>query len=248
MEHEFKGGHMKRMGILSIACAAALTVACNGNNARSDNRNEPAAIGTAGEADRTAVHDGEKDFINHQLADGTAEVELGKMASQRAVNPDVKRFAQMMVQDHTKAGDELKAVATKYGVQPMPKTDDKHQDLMDKLSKLRGADFDREYIKAMVDDHENAVDSLESRVDSTAGVKDRLTNKDSANAKTVPEPSDNAPKAAVNQWAANALPTVRHHLDEAKMLNDKLDATSRNSTARNTRTQPTADHGAPNHK
>jgi putative membrane protein len=228
---------MKRMGIAPIVCAAALAVACNGNktaDTRNDNRNEPAAVGTAGEADRTAVHDGEKDFINHQLSDGTAEVELGKMASERAVNPDVKRFGQMMVQDHTTAGSELKEIAGKYNVTPAPKGDDKHKDLMDRLSKLRGADFDREYIKAMVDDHENAVDSLESRVDSTAGLKDRITNKDSANAQVVPEKTDNAPAMAVNQWAAKTLPVVRHHLDEAKTIHDKLDRNGRtNDTARN---------------
>jgi putative membrane protein len=229
------------MGIAPIVCAAALAVACNGNKTADtrDNRNEPAAVGTAGEADRTAVHDGEKDFINHQLSDGTAEVELGKMASQRAVNPDVKRFADMMVQDHTKAGSELKEVAAKYNVTPDTTKDaDKHKDLMDRLSKLRGADFDREYIKAMVDDHENAVDSLESRVDSTAGLKDRIANKDSANAQVVPEKTDNAPAMAVNQWAAKTLPVVRHHLDDAKMIHDKLDRNGRtNDTARNGRTR-----------
>jgi putative membrane protein len=220
-----------------IVCAVALAAACN-SNARTDNRNEPAAIGTAGEADHTAVHDSEKDFINHQLADGSAEVELGKMASERAANPDVKRFAQMMVQDHTSAGNELKAVASKYGIQPAPALDDKHQDLMNRLSKLRGAEFDREYISAMVDDHENAVDSLESRVDSTASLKDRATNKDSANSQVVPEQTDNAPAAAVNAWAAKVLPTVQHHLSEAKTLDDKLDKNDHDTSTRNTTRAP----------
>lgn len=223
---------MKRMGVLSLACAAALTVACNGPARTDDDRNGPAAVGTAGEADRTAIHDSEKDFINHQLSDGTAEIELGKLASERAARADVKRFAQMMVQDHTSAGMELKEIAAKYNVQPVAQVDEKHKDLMDRLSKLRGADFDREYIDAMVDDHENAVDMLEGRVDSNASLTDRITNKDSANAQqVVPEASDNAPTAAVNAWAAKTLPTVRHHLDEAKTLDDKLDRT--NTTARN---------------
>jgi putative membrane protein len=215
---------MKRMGVLSLACAAAFAMACNGN-ARTDNRNEPAAVGTAGEADRTAVHDSDKDFVNHMLSDGMAEVELGKMASQRAVNPDVKRFGQMMVDDHSKAGDELKAIAGQYGVQPAPAIDDRHQDLMNKLSKLRGSQFDREYIDAMVDGHEKVVDSLQGRVDSTAPLKDRIANKDQADKQVVPEKSDNAPKASINAWAANALPVVRHHLDEAKRLDDLLDST-----------------------
>ena len=189
--------------------------------------------GTAGEADR-AVHDSDKDFVNHMLSDGMAEVELGKMARERAVNPEVKKFGQMMVDDHSKAGDELKEIAGQYGVQPTPTIDDKHQDLMDKLSKLRGPQFDREYIDAMVDGHQNAVDSLEGRVDSTAPLKDRITNKDQADKQVVPERSDNAPKASFNAWAANALPIVRQHLDEAKRLDDQLDrnrTTTRNDAA-----------------
>ena len=224
---------MKRMGILPLVCAAALVVGCN-TNKTADNRDEPAAVGTAGEADRTAVHDSEKDFVGKQLADGTAEVELGRMAAQKATNPEVKRFAQMMVDDHTKAGAELQQIASKYNISATQPSDDKHNDVMDRLSKLRGPQFDKEYMKAMVDGHENAVDALESRVDSTASLKDKVTDPSKADKQVVPEKSDNVVAASVNDWAANALPVVRHHLDEAKAINDKLDRNGRvTDTARN---------------
>lgn len=212
---------MKRMGMGAIVCAAALAVACGNGNGRVDKGD---VVGTTGEAavDRS-VHDSDRDFINQMLGGGTAEVDLGKLAVTHAASADVKRFGQMMVQDHTKAGDELKKIAATWKVEPMPKVADKHQDLMNRLAKLKGAEFDREYMKAMVDDHEEDVDELQSRVDSEASLKDRITNKDSANARPVPERSNNAPKADVNAWAANALPVVRHHLDEAKMIKDKLD-------------------------
>ena len=219
---------MKRMGLASMVCAVALAVACN-SNARTDNRNEPAPVGTGGTADVNAVHDGDKDFINAQLGAGTAEVELGRMAHERAANAEVKRFGQMMVDDHSKSGNELKEIAAHYGVQPAPKIDDKHQDLINKLSKLRGGEFDREYISAMIDDHEHAVDSLQGRVDSIAPLKDRIVNKSEADKQVVAEKSDNAPKASINAWAATALPIVRQHLDEARRLDDQLDR-SRTST------------------
>jgi len=237
---------MKRMGILPLVCAAALAGACNSNNKTADtNRNEPAAVGTAGNADRTAVHDAEKNFINRQLADGQAEIELARMASQKAVNPAVKQFAQMMVQDHTAAGNELKAVAAKYNVDTadQSKDFDKHQGAIDRLSKLRGPQFDKEYMKAMVDDHQDAVDSLEGRVDSTASLKDKITDKDKADTQVVPENTDNAVAASVNEWSAKTLPTVRHHLDEAKTINDTLDRngrvtdTARNNTPGNNKTR-----------
>jgi putative membrane protein len=224
---------MKRMGLLPLFCAAVLAVGCN-TNKTADNQNEPAAVGTAGEADRTAVHDGDKDFVNSMLSDGMAEVELGRMASQRAVNPDVKRFGQMMVDDHSKAGADLKQIATMYNVPMAPQNEDKHRDLMDRLSKLRGAEFDKEYMKAMVDGHEDVVDNLQGRVDSTASLKEKITEGATADKQVVPEKSDNAVTASVNAWAAQTLPVVRRHLDEAKSIHDRLDRNGRtNETARN---------------
>jgi len=227
---------MKRMGILSLFCAAALATACNNSNSNktADNRNEPAAVGTAGESDRTAVKDGDKDFVNTMLSDGNAEVELGRMATQKASSPDVKRFAQMMVDDHSKAGADLKQIAMMYSIPMAPQNEDKHKDLMDRLSKLRGPQFDKDYMKAMVDEHGDAVDSLQSRVDSTASLKDQITDPAKADKQVVPEKNDNAVAASVNGWAATTLPVVRRHLDEAKMINDRLDRNGRtNETARN---------------
>ena len=229
---------MNRIGVLSVVFAAAVATACN-DTARTDDRAEIGAVGTIGNAARTTAEDAEKDFINRHLADGTAEVELGKLASTRATHPDVKRFAETMVQDHTTAGAELKALASKHRIQPAPEVDDTHRDVIEKLSKLRGPEFDREYIKAMVENHEHAVDSLEGRVDTSTGVGDRAAARDSANARPTPEKSDNAAAAAVNTWAAKALPAVRHHLDEAKRLDDKLGRNDRTQT-RTERQEPGA--------
>lgn len=228
---------MKRFGLLSIALATAVTIACNGNarNDRAADTNQSnGTVGTTGEVNRTNVSRSDMNFVSDMLADGNAEVELAKMAEQKAASPAVKRFAEMMVTDHTKAGDQLKQIAASYNIQPdTTKDNDKHKDAMDKLSKLRGADFDREYMKTMVDDHKDAVGDLESRVDSNAPVKDRLANKPDKDTNVKPESSDNHVDASINQWAASTLPTVRHHLDEAKQLNDQLNNNRRNETARN---------------
>jgi predicted outer membrane protein len=94
---------------------------------------------------------------------GMAEVQLGKLASDRAADADVKAFGQMMVTDHTKASGELLQLASGAGVQPPKQLDAKHQQLVDKLSKLRGAEFDREYVSAMVMGHEEVVAMLRSQ-------------------------------------------------------------------------------------
>ena len=220
---------MKQLGILSLACATALTLACS--DARRDantSADNPSAVGTSGDADR--VSGGDRDFVAEMLKDGTAEVQLGTLASERGASADVKQFAQMMVQDHTKAGEQLKQIASRYSIDTgSTALDDKHRDLVDKLSKLRGAEFDKEYINAMVDGHQDVIDRLQSRVDE----RDRsatATGKTERNTNVKPEAADNQIEASLNQWAADSLPVVQKHLDRAKAIDDKLD--NRNSTAR----------------
>jgi len=228
---------MKASGLLVFACVAALGVGCNGrrtDNAIANNANGGATADTAGTAG--SISSGDKNFVNDQLSGGMAEVQIAQLTKDHAASPEVKEFGQMMIDDHTKAGTELKQVAAQYNVDTVDESKefDKHKDAMDRLSKLRGGEFDKEYVKAMVDDHQNAVDSLESRVDSTASLKDKITDKDAKDTQVIPEKTDNAVAASVNQWAAQALPVVRHHLDEARALNDTLDRNGRvNETARN---------------
>jgi putative membrane protein len=82
-----------------------------------------------------------------------AEVQLGKLAAEKALSQEVKQFGQRMVDDHGKANDRLKQLATTKGVNLPTELDRSTQREMDKLAKLSGADFDREYMKHMVSDH-----------------------------------------------------------------------------------------------
>jgi putative membrane protein len=213
---------MKFRGLLALACAGALMAGCNGNRTSNTSNtiaasNDADTTGTAG----AGVSTSDKNWVSDQLADGTAEIELAKMAKDHAASADVKQFADMMIQDHTKAGDELKHIAMTYAIPTDVKIDNKHQNLMDKLSKLKGADFDKEYMNAMVDDHQDAVQDLRSRADEKRSLSDRVTGKNPENAGAVkPEQADNHVDASINQWAANTLPTVEHHLDRAKQIKD----------------------------
>ncbi len=88
--------------------------------------------------------------------------------------------------------------------------DEKHRDMSQELARLNGAEFDHEYMAAMVDDHQHMEDLLEGR----------------ANEKANNQPVENA----VNQWAAKTLPTVKHHLQMAQQIEDRLDDTPRRNT------------------
>ena len=93
------------------------------------------------------------------------EVELGQMAQQRATDPEVKQFAEMMVRDHTKAKNELKQAVKGSGIDEPKQLDKKHQALYDMLSQLNGAAFDREYMAAMVDGDDDPVAHLAQHVE-----------------------------------------------------------------------------------
>ena len=98
---------MKFRGLLALACAAMLMAGCNSRNRTSNTiatSNEAGTTGTAG----AGISATDRNFVNDMLSDGMAEVELARMAKDHAASPDVKQFAQMMIDDHTKAGDQLK--------------------------------------------------------------------------------------------------------------------------------------------
>ena len=222
---------MRSVGFATLICAVALTTACHSDRrsttARSDNAT---AVGTSGET--VAISNADKDFVHDLMVAGNAEIQLGNLASSRAGKAEVKEFGQMMVKDHTAAGDQLNQIATRNNVDAgAAAIDDKHQKLITKLSALKGADFDREYMKAMVDGHQDVLDTLQKRVDE----KDRLavaTGQKPKDVNVKPEPANDSFEASVNQWAADTLPVVKGHLEKAKALKDALDR-GRNNTASN---------------
>jgi putative membrane protein len=148
-------------------------------------------------ANSTAGGDSSNDFMKEAAQGGMAEVELGKLAASKAKNAEVKAFGQKMVVDHTKANDELKAVAAKKSFTLPTDVGAEHKATMEKLQKLSGAEFDKEYITEMVKDHEKDVASFQKQ--STGG-----TDED------------------VKALAGKTLPTLQTHLTMAKGINDKM--------------------------
>jgi putative membrane protein len=228
---------MKRYGFLSVALAAAVTIGCN-SNARNDaaNPSSGGAVGTAGSAE-SKVSNGDKDFVKDLAIANTAEIELGRLAADRGANPEVKKFGQTMIDDHTKANDDLTSVASQHSIPVVNELDDKHRDLRDKLAKLQGMEFDREYIDAMVEGHEKVLDKLGSRVDKDTLDKWKAQSTDAAGNKVkteveavtiLPEKSDNPVTMSINEWAAKAYPVVSGHLASAKTIKDTLKKRSTN--------------------
>lgn len=192
---------MKRTMQLTAALVVTVAVsACGGD----DNRNEEgyAAPGTAGTSGTTAgapAADGE--FIREQMTKGQAEIEMGKLAQEKATHADVKEFGAMMVRDHQKAAEELKQVASATNVERTSPEHGEHEDILEELRGLSGREFDRKYMSHMVEDHEKVVRDLERKAQS-----------------------DGNPQ--VTQWANRTLPKIREHLERAKSINETLDRAS----------------------
>jgi putative membrane protein len=108
----------------------------------------------------------DKNFVDKAGAGGLAEVKLSKLAMDKGQSTDVKQFARKMVEDHSKANLELKQLADKKNLVVPAKLDDKHQMVYDKLAKLEGADFDKEYMRAMAMDHDDAVKLFKQQSES----------------------------------------------------------------------------------
>ena len=96
-------------------------------------------------------------FLRNSAEANMAEIKLGQLAEEKAEAPEVKNLAKRIVEDHTKAQDELKQIAQQEGIN-LP-TDISHKDAMtyDRLSKLSGPQFDREYSQEMVKDHQKDI-------------------------------------------------------------------------------------------
>lgn len=97
------------------------------------------------------------DFVKNAAKGNLAEVELGRLAVQKSSSPEVKDFANRMIRDHTKANEQLSALAASKGVD-VPKSISLGEDVsVAHLKMLSGKSFDDAYIKMMVDDHKEDV-------------------------------------------------------------------------------------------
>lgn len=155
---------------------------------------------TAGRAD-TIDMDGatltraDRRFVTKASEMNIEELRLSEIAVRQASSPEVRAFAQQLVDDHTQAGTELSTLATRKSVALM--RDDYDQRGITRLSKKTGRDFDQAYIDKMVDAHDDAVDLFEKT-------------------------ARNAKDPEVQALASKMLPKLQQHQQHAKSLEKTL--------------------------
>jgi len=148
------------------------------------------ALGVAEEKPKPVAPKSDQDFAMMATSAGMFEVESSKLALERAKNDKVKKFAQHMVDDHTKANKELMGLAQALKLTPEQKMSAKHQKEMDKLRDAK-EDFDQAYMKAQVKGHEEAVSLFTA--EGQGGTNPML-----------------------KAWATQTLPTLQMHLRMAR--------------------------------
>jgi putative membrane protein len=116
-------------------------------------------------------------FVKKALQGGLAEVQLGQLTLQKSNNEQVKQFAQKMIDDHTKLGDQMKPIAQQVGVAVPTEPSKKDKQTMAKLQALSGSAYDQAYLKDMVKDHKQDLSDfqMEASNGSDPAVKDAAT-------------------------------------------------------------------------
>jgi putative membrane protein len=140
-----------------------------------------------------------KEFVEKAGTSGLAEVEMGELGAQKASNGQVKAFAKRMVVDHKKANEDLQTAIKGKGLQIPSSRSATHKTTMEKFHQQdAGKDFDRDYMKQMVEDHKTDVELFETAADN--------------------EELD----VELRGYAKRTLPTLRDHLKQAQTIESKL--------------------------
>ncbi len=144
-----------------------------------------------------ALADSPQAFLNKALQADNNEIAIGRLAQDRAENPGVKDYGRMLVNDHGQARDQVLRVGRRFGIRPSNDMSWDARRERDKLQGMRGREFDREFIHAMVDDHRKALNDFRDESHERHG--------------------------AVSDLARAQMPTLQKHLDQAVALSDRLD-------------------------
>jgi len=165
-----------------------------------------------------------QDFVQTAATANKFEIDSSKLALDHAQNEDVKNFAQRMIDDHTKAGDDLKAAVkdANAGIDVPDELDQAHKDQLDKLQ-AANTDFDRQYVDMQVKAHDDAVNLFQGYADS--GDNDKI-----------------------KQFAANTLPTLKDHQKMIRDISDKLGSSANTAMTTDTDQQANGQQMAANQK
>lgn len=169
-----------------------------------DNKKESDSVENAEEANEmkddrgTGLDDDATEFAVKAANGGMMEVQLSQLALEKNPTPAIREYATMMIEEHKKANDELKALAAQKNITLPTTLGEDKQESYNEMAKLSGDEFNKKYVEMMLSDHQKTVDMFK-------------------------EAADDNENADLKAFAAKTLPTLQMHLDKIKTLEDRRD-------------------------
>lgn len=184
--------------LIAIVCMAGCTPADNTNtaNLNTNNANRTASP-TTSPVTSAPVRTDDRAFAMEVAQNGMAEIALARLAARNAQSADVKRFAQRVITDHTKVSNELKQIAASKSITLPADTTDAQKATVSRLTALKGAEFDREFMTLMAENHDKSVTAFQ-------------------------EVARNGTDPEIKAFAAKTLPTLEEHQKMAHDIHGKL--------------------------
>jgi putative membrane protein len=180
-------------GLLVVAAAAQTGSMGSSDQMGSSNKDQ---MGSSNHI-KSGLSSADQKFVKEAAEGGQAEVELGQLAVQKASNEDVKKFGQRMIDDHSKANEKLKEVASNKGITLPSEPNAKQKATKARLSKLSGDQFDKAYMKDMLKDHKQDIAEFQNE-------------------------SNTGHDADIKNFASSTLPTLEDHLKNAENIAPKV--------------------------
>ena len=143
--------------------------------------------------DTSPVDRKSNDFLVNALNDGLAEMQLAKLAKEKAISSNVKDYADMIMNDHGVLNDQLKAISSGLHVVLPPPLNEEMQTKLRSLNKHTGKDFDKDLLVIMISNHKKVIQLFEHA-------------------------SKEVNNAEVKMLIDNALPQLMKHIDSARAL------------------------------
>lgn len=175
-----------------------LTACNNGNTPETDSVDSAQKVNEAVQesATPTASSD-DANFAVKAANAGMTEIESSKLALNTSANAGVKKYAQMIIDEHTAAASKLGTLASAKNITLPAALDTDSQDKVTDLSKKKGKDFDKAYVDMMVSDHKDAVDAFQKE-------------------------NTNTTDGDLKAFTAETIPVLQKHLDDAKAMQSKM--------------------------
>ena len=156
----------------------------------------------------------EQKFVKDAASGGMAEVQMGRLAAQKGQSEAVKKFGQRLVQDHTKANQELKQIASKKGVTVSSQPASEHKSALEHLRSLQGAEFDKAFTQHAIQDHQKDIQKFQ-------------------------QASQQLQDPELKAFASKTLPTLQQHLQMAKQLETQASGSTGSESSTTTGSEST---------